>query len=147
MMLLGDAFFYWRSSGPNLMFGAIVTIAVALLGYLACRNPKGRVVGLVLFGAWALYVPFVFIASKIWPEEISISMKKLEGRHDFSQFSLEANDISSIQGSRGGKGGYGLHVFLKSTNQAIGIPVIWDQNKQAYKDALHRVCPAADLDW
>jgi hypothetical protein len=147
MNLLGDAIFYWRSSGPNLLIGVIATLAVVILGYLACRNPKGRVAGIVLFGAWAVYVPVVFIGSKIWPEEVLISMKEIQGRHNFSRFSLEAADISSIQGSRGGKGGYALHVFLKSKNKAVGIPVIWDHDKEAYKNALHKVCPDADLDW
>ncbi|MES2661496.1 MAG: hypothetical protein V4689_22950 [Verrucomicrobiota bacterium] len=147
MTFLGDAIFYWRDSGPNLLIGVIVTFAVAALGYLAYRNPKGRVASIVLFGLWAVYVPFVFIGSMIWPEEVSISADEIQGRHNFSRFSLEASDIRSIQGSRGGKGGYALHVFLKSKNKAVGIPVIWDQDKEAYKSALHKVCPGADLGW
>jgi hypothetical protein len=147
MTILGDAIFHWRDSGPNLLIGVIVTFAVAVLGYLACRNPKGRVAGIILFGAWTVYVPFVFVGSKIWPEEVSISMKEMQGCHNFSRFSLEAADIRSIQGSRGGKGGYALHVFLKSKNKAVGIPVIWDQDKEAYKNALRKMCPDADLDW
>lgn len=142
-----EVIFHWRDSGPNLWVGAVVTIAVVALGYLACRNPKGRVAGIVLFGAWAVYVPFVFIGSRIWPEEVSIRMEEIQGRHSFSRFSIETSNIRSIQGTRGGKGGYTLHVSLKSKNMAVGIPVIWDQNKEAYKNALHQVCPDADLDW
>ncbi len=147
MTFLGDAIFYWRDSGPNLLIGIIVTFAVAALGYLACRNPKGRVAGIVLFCLWAVYVPFVFIGSKLWPEEVTVSMKGIKGRHNFSQFSLDVADVQSIRGSRSGKGGYALHVFLKSKNESVGIPVIWDQHKAAYKEALHKVCPEADLDW
>jgi hypothetical protein len=147
MLLLGDTLFYWRSSGPNLWVGAIVTLTAIGMGYLWCRTPKGRVAGILLFGAWALYVPFVFIGSKIWPEEVSVSMKVIQGRHSFSQFSLDVADVQSIRGSRSGKGGYALHVFLKSKKKAVGIPVIWDQHKAGYKEALHKVCPDADLDW
>lgn len=142
-----DVIFHWRESGPNLWMGVVVTIAVVALGYLACRITKSRVAGIVLFGAWAVYVPFVFIGSRIWPEEVSISMKKIQGRHNISRFSIEASEMRSVQGSRTGKGGYSLHVFLRSGNKAVGIPVIWDQNKGAYKNALHQVCPNADLDW
>ena len=147
MTFLGDAIFYWRDSGPSLLLGAIITITVFGMGYLWCRTPKGRVAGIILFGAWAVYVPFVFIGSKIWPEEISISSEEIQGRHNFSRFSIEAADIRSIQGSRGGKGGYALHVFLKSKSNAIAIPVIWDKDKEAYKIALHKLCPEADLGW
>ncbi len=45
-----------------------------------------------------------------------------------------------------GKDGYALHVHLMSKNMAVGIPVVQDQDKQAYKDALHKVWPNADLD-
>lgn len=147
MMLLGDAFFMWRSSGPNLWIGAIVTMAIIGLGYLWCRTPKGHVVGIILFGAWTLYSVFVFVAFKIWPDEISINSEQMHGRHDLSQFDFKVADIRSVRGSRSPKGGYGLHVFLKSTNKAVGIPVIWDKDKEAYKNALHKVCPDVDFDW
>lgn len=147
MTFVGDAMFHWRDGGPNPLVGVVATFAVAVLGYLACRNPKGRVAGIVLFGLWAAYVPFVFIGARIWPEEVSVGMKGIQGRHGFSAFSVDVADVESIRGSRGGKGGYALHVFLKSGKEAVGIPVIWDQHKAAYKEALHRVCPEADLDW
>ena len=147
MTLLSASIFYWRSSGPNILIGIAVTLAVAILGYFACRYPKGRVVCIIIFGAWFIYVPFIFIGSKIWPEEVSISLQEMQGRHNFSQFSIDVADVRSIQGSRGGKGGYALHVFLKSKSKAVGIPVIWGQDKEAYKNALHKVCPDAALDW
>jgi hypothetical protein len=147
MTFLGDAIFYWRDSGPDLLPGVIVTIAVAALGYRACRNPKRRVAGVVLFGLWAVYVPFVFMGSKIWPEEVAVRMNEIQGRHGFSRFSIDVADVQSIRGSRGGKSGHAIHVFLKSKNEAVGIPVIRDQHKAAYKEALRKVCPAADLDW
>ena len=147
MTFLGDAIFYWRDSGHNLLLGAIIMISVIGMGYLWCRTPKGRVAGIILFGAWAMYVPFVFIGSKIWPEEVSITSEGIQGRHNFSRFSLEVADIRSIQGSRSGKGGYVLDVFSKSKSNAIGIPVIWGKDKDAYKMALHKLCPEADLDW
>jgi hypothetical protein len=147
MTFLGDTIFYWRDSGPNLLIGGIVTLIVAALGYVACRHPKGRIVGIVVFGLWTVYVPFVFIGSKIWPEEVSINPEEIHGRHNFSRFSLEASDIHSIRASRSGKGGYALHVFLKSKSHAVGIPVIWDKDKDTYKTALRKLCPDADLDW
>ena len=145
--IMSDTLFNWQSSGPNLLVGAIATITVIGMGYLWCRTPKGRVVGIIFFGAWAVYVPFVFIGFKIWPEEVSISSKEIQGRHNFSRFSLQAADILTIQGSRSGKGGYSLHVSLKSKNEAVGIPVIWDKDKDTYKIALRKLCPDADLDW
>lgn len=148
MLFLGDSIFYWRSSGPNLLVGVIVTVAVAVMGYLFCRSPKGRWAGIVVFGAWLVYVPFVFIGSEIWPEEVSISTDKIHGRLNFTRFSLQVADIRAIKTSGGGgKGGPGLHVFLKSTNNVVGLPGIWDQHKAAYKEALHKAFPEADLDW
>lgn len=149
MILLSNVFFYWRSSGPNLLIGVIATVAVAVIGYLSCRrSPKGRWFGIIFFGAWLVYVPFVFIGSKIWPEEVSISAEEIHGRLNFKRFSFEVADIRAINtSSGGGKGGPGLHVFLKSKNTAVGIPIIWDQNMEAYKNALHKVCPDAVLDW
>lgn len=46
-----------------------------------------------------------------------------------------------------GKGGYHLSVTLKSKNESVEIPVIWDQDKEAYKTALHQLSPNADLNW
>ena len=147
MTFLGDVIFYWRDSGPNLLIGVVVTLIVGALGYVTCRNPKGRIAGIVVFGLWTVYVPSVFIGSKIWPEEVSISPEEIHGCHNFSRFSLKASDIHSIRLSRGGKGGYALHVFLKSKSHAVGIPVIWDKDKDAYKTALHNLSPDADLEW
>lgn len=45
------------------------------------------------------------------------------------------------------KGGYHLSVTLKSRSESVEIPVIWDQDKEAYKTALHKLCPSARLDW
>ena len=147
MIFLGNALFYWRSSGPNPLVGVIVTLAIIGLAYLWCRPPKGHVIGMVLFGAWALYAIFVFVGFKIWPDEVSISMEEIHGRNDLSKFSLRSSDIRSIRGTRSPKGGYALHVFLKSTDKGVGIPVIWDHNKESYKNVLHKLCPDAKLDW
>lgn len=147
MIFLGEAIFHWRSNGPDLLTGAIVTLAVAGLGYFACRHPKGRIAGVVVFGLWVVYVPFVFIGSRIWPDEILISAGGIRGRHNFSPFAVETSDIRSIRGTRDMKGAYALHVFLKSDNTAIGIPVIREKDKDAYKAALRQLCTDADLDW
>lgn len=150
MSPLGNLSFYWQSSGPNLLVGVIATLAVAVIGYLACRGGSkgGRWVGIIIFGAWIVYVPFVFIASKIWPEEVSINSERIHGRHNFNQFSFDVANIRAITtSSGGGKGGPGLHVFLKSKNNAVGIPVISDEHEEAYKKALYQVYPDAILDW
>ncbi len=147
MLMLGDTFFYWRDSGPNLWVGAITTFAIIGLGYLWCRTPKDRIVGIIICGAWAVYVPFVFIGAKIWPEEVSISAKEIKGRHSFSRFSVQVEDVQTIRAWRPAKGGYALHVFLKSKKKAVGIPVISDQHEEAYNNALRKVCHNADLEW
>jgi len=150
MILLGNVLFYWRSDGPNLLVGLIATVAVAMIGYLSCRRARkgSRWIGITFFGAWLIYVPFVFIASKIWPNEVSINSETIHGHHNFKRFSFDVAHIRAMRtSSGGGKGGPGLHVFLKSKTNAIGIPVISDEHKEAYKNALHQVCPDADLDW
>ncbi len=146
MTFLGETLFQWRSGGPNLLIGAAATLFVVGLGYLFCRTPKGRVAGIILFGAWAVFIPALFIGLKIWPDEVSVTSEGLHGRNQFSRFSVNAADISSIRGSTSGKS-YSLFVFLKSKNETVGIPVIWDQDKEAYKTALHKLCPTADLNW
>jgi hypothetical protein len=147
MTFLGETLFQWRSSGPNLLIGAAATLFVVVVGYLFCRTPKGRVAGIILFGAWAVFIPALFIGLKIWPDEVAVTSEGLHGRNQFSRFSVNAADISSIRGSHMGKGGYHLSVTLKSKNESVEIPVIWDQDKEAYKTALHQLSPNADLNW
>ena len=147
MNLPDDTIFHWRSNGPNLWIGAIVAMAIIGWGYLWCRTSKGRVVGIAVSSVLALYAVFVFAASKVWPDEVSISMEEIHGRHDLSKFSLNSADIRSIRGSQTQKGGYHLHVFLKSSDRGVEIPVIWDHDKELYQNALHKLCPDAKLDW
>ncbi len=147
MNSVGNAIFYWRSDGPNLLLGAILTSVIVAGSLLTFREPKTRWISIILCGAWCLYIPFVFISTKIWPDEVSIGMTEMHGRHNLSRFALDAADIRTMQVSSGGKGGSSLHVFLNSTKEGVGIPVIWDKNKADYKNALHKFCPSAQLDW
>ena len=148
-MNMEEVIFHWRSEGPNLVVGAVVTLAVWALTWLFCSRTAGagRIVGILFFGAWSVFVPCVFVAGKIWPDKIWITPTRMHGRCDFAQFSIAVADIQSIKGSRSGKVGYHLHVFSKSSKQGVGIPIIWGSEKEPYKAVLRSLSSETNLLW
>lgn len=146
MNILGDVIFHWRSNESNLLVGVLVVGVLVIMGLIACRDPKSRLVPAILFGSWVLYAAFIFVSAKIWPDEVCIDTEGISGRHDLSRFAVKAADIRSIESSRM-KGHVVLHLHLKNDNNGVGIPVIYDENQEMYKAALSRLCPDVHLEW
>ena len=146
MISPGETIFYWKSDGPSLVGLTVATLVVTGMLYLAFRGTKELVIR-ILVSAFAVLISSLIIGGMIWPDEVSISMKEIKGRNNLLRFSIDTSDISSIEAYRGQKNGPALYAVLKSQKQGVGIPVISDQHKAAYKDALHKVCPDAKLSW